>query len=141
MANFIFNRFYIVPPLKHYANSSGRVIVIGDAAHGITPQGGQGGAMGLEDAETLAITISQLDFLEEPSKLLRIWETHRQERMDQVRALTNRNASLRDPGRSYIRQTLKEYVVWAFYTYKGPTAGAEWLYGYNAENIVSILRG
>ena len=113
--------------------------MIGDAAHAITPQGGQGAAMAFEDAETLAYTMSRLDFVENRSKLLGRWEVHRQERLEKVKEFTNRNASLRDPGRSQLRQSMKEYVVWGAFKYMGPSAGMEWLYGYNAEDIIGIL--
>jgi 2-polyprenyl-6-methoxyphenol hydroxylase-like FAD-dependent oxidoreductase len=126
--------------MDHYASATGRVIVIGDAAHAITPQGGQGAAMAFEDTETLAYTISQLDFVGNWRKLLGIWEKHRQERLEMVKDFTNRNASLRDPGRGYLRQKIKEYIVWGVFKYMGPSAGVEWLYGYNAEDIVGILR-
>lgn len=134
------NRFYIVPSLEKWVSSSGRIVLIGDAAHAITPQGGQGAAMAFEDAETLAYTMVRVDFMEQRSKLLKIWENHRRDRLVRVKEFTGRNNSLRDPGRSYLRQIVKEYAVWGAFKYLGPSAGVEWLYGYDAENIIGILR-
>ena len=134
-------RFYVVPAsLDRYSSPSGRVVIMGDAAHAITPQGGQGAAMALEDAATLAYTMSRLDFATKAPRLLGIWQLHRQQRMRDVRAFTNRNSSLRDPGNSYLKQTFKENMLWAAFKYMGPSAGLAWLYSYNAEDIIRIIR-
>jgi 2-polyprenyl-6-methoxyphenol hydroxylase-like FAD-dependent oxidoreductase len=94
--------------LEQYASPGGPAIIIGDAAHAITPLGGQGAVMAFEDAETLAYTMARLDFVQNRSKLLKTWTTHRQKRVEKVRGFTRANASLRDPGHGYIRQSLKE---------------------------------
>ena len=96
--------------------------------------------MAFEDAETLAHIMARLDFADNPQKLLAVWDKHRRDRMQQVRDFTDRNASLRDPGRGQLRQTVKEWMVWAAFQYMGPSAGSAWLFGYNAEDIVSVLR-
>ncbi|KIM99335.1 hypothetical protein OIDMADRAFT_56478 [Oidiodendron maius Zn] len=46
--------FYDLPTLPSYYSKSGRIIVIGDAAHVIVPTAGQGAVRSLEDAITLA---------------------------------------------------------------------------------------
>ena len=53
---------------------------------------------------------------------------------------TGRNSSLRQPGESYIRQAAKEWIVWAAFKYMGPQAQLQWLYEYNAENILGVLK-
>lgn len=128
-----------VPTIEHWFSSKGRVIVVGDAAHAISPQGGQGAAMAFEDVETLAYTMSQPVFVVNRLKLLHIWETHRKARMEKVKVFTQRNASLRHPARSWFKQTLKEYLLWGAFKYMGPSAGLQWLYGYNAEEMVGML--
>jgi 2-polyprenyl-6-methoxyphenol hydroxylase-like FAD-dependent oxidoreductase len=63
----------MVPRLTSWSSASGKVILMGDAAHTITPSGGQGGAMAFEDAETLAYAISK--FSDDANSLLK-WEAH-----------------------------------------------------------------
>lgn len=43
-----------VPPLDSWSSASGRVILLGDAAHGFPPYAGQGACTTLEDAAVLA---------------------------------------------------------------------------------------
>jgi 2-polyprenyl-6-methoxyphenol hydroxylase-like FAD-dependent oxidoreductase len=50
---------------------TGRVVLIGDAAHAIPPSAGQCGAMAREDAEALAHTLAT--FQEQPNRVL--WTT------------------------------------------------------------------
>jgi 2-polyprenyl-6-methoxyphenol hydroxylase-like FAD-dependent oxidoreductase len=132
--------FYEVPTLKQWSSPKGRVIVMGDAAHAFSPQGGQGAAMSFEDAETLGITMSRPDFESNRQRLLNAWQNHRQERVKRVKAFTDNNAKLRTPTNSWIRQVIKDWVMWAFLTYKGPLNGMEWLYGYDGESVVKALR-
>jgi 2-polyprenyl-6-methoxyphenol hydroxylase-like FAD-dependent oxidoreductase len=113
---------------------------MGDAAHAMSPQGGQGAAMAFEDAETLAFTIAQPDFLEARSKLLLKWQNHRRQRVGEVKAFTDRNGRLRSPNSNYYKQLVKDWVMWAMLKYHGPLNGMEWCYGYNGEDFMKILR-
>ncbi len=47
-------KFDMIKDLSQICITKGRVVLIGDAAHAITPNLGQGAAMGIEDAELLA---------------------------------------------------------------------------------------
>ncbi|KIM93896.1 hypothetical protein OIDMADRAFT_136925 [Oidiodendron maius Zn] len=132
--------FYVVPTLSRWRSSNSRVIVIGDAAHGITPTGGIGAAVGLEDADSLAYVLSKIKQGCDLNSLLYTWELHRIQRVAQVVQYTAESTKLRRPGESFIRQWIKEWVLWAKLKYTGPQAGREWLYQYNAEDIVGILK-
>jgi 2-polyprenyl-6-methoxyphenol hydroxylase-like FAD-dependent oxidoreductase len=59
-----------VPKLKTYVH--GPVVLIGDAAHGMMPNLGQGGCQALEDAATLGAVID-----EDVPKALARYESHR----------------------------------------------------------------
>lgn len=59
----------------------GRVTLLGDAAHPMTPNLGQGACMAIEDAVVLA---SALHELSDPAAALRLYEARRQERTDTV---------------------------------------------------------
>jgi 2-polyprenyl-6-methoxyphenol hydroxylase-like FAD-dependent oxidoreductase len=117
-------------------STSGRVILIGDSAHAFTPQAGQGAAVGLEDAETLAHTMSCEQFSTDHLRFLKIWEAHRKARLIQVRRLTDINGRLRSPDPPLV-QYLKEWVMWGNFTWSGPMGKLEWLFGYNAEDMFS----
>ncbi len=112
------------------------MILIGDAAHAFTPQAGQGAAVGLEDAETLGHTMSREGFATDHMRFLKIWEKHRQARLVQVKRLTDINGRLRSPDPPLV-QSLKEWIMWANFKWSGPMGKLEWLFGYNAEDILS----
>lgn len=93
--------------------SQGRLVLLGDAAHAMTPDLGQGGAQALEDAATLAICLDHL--LAEPAGLvstdrlrraLERYDTLRQARIREISRLS-RNlgtiAHLRMPGAAALR--------------------------------------
>lgn len=59
----------------------GRVTLLGDAAHPMTPNLGQGACMAIEDAVVLAGALHELP---DPEAALRLYEARRQERTDTV---------------------------------------------------------
>lgn len=68
---------YDVPSLPYW--STGRVILIGDAAHAVTPHSGQGASMALEDALVLAACI---DAEATPGDAFRRFEALRRDRVE-----------------------------------------------------------
>ncbi|EHK50920.1 uncharacterized protein TrAtP1_009298 [Trichoderma atroviride] len=130
--------FFEVPPLERWTSIKRRVILIGDSAHAFTPQGGQGAAMGLEDAETLSHTLSHPDFKSDYVRLLTAWERHRIERLRLVKDFTDLNGRLRTPDTAVI-QWLKELLIWGRFKWTGELGNLQWLHGYNAEDIVRFF--
>ncbi|MGY1706786.1 FAD-dependent oxidoreductase [Geodermatophilus sp. SYSU D00697] len=68
----------------------GRTVIIGDAAHAVSPSAGQGAAMAIEDAVVLARCLRDLP--NAPAALTR-YEQLRRNRVEEVRAQGRRNGS------------------------------------------------
>jgi len=117
----------MVPQLPSWRSPSGKVILIGDSAHAITPSGGQGGAMSLEDGETLAYAISKHGT--DPSSLEK-WEAHRKARVQQVVDFNNLSAKVREASKYTVVQWFREWFIWGILKIKG-AEGYRWLYGYD----------
>jgi 2-polyprenyl-6-methoxyphenol hydroxylase-like FAD-dependent oxidoreductase len=107
----------------------------------MTPQAGQGAAMALEDAETLAYTLERARFAtdSDSARLLCRWERHRQARLAHVRAFTDRNGRLRSPERVWAMQLAKEWVMWCLFRWVVTVEGMRWLFGYVGEDVVGLL--
>lgn len=114
--------FYVVPKTPKWYSEKGHIIYIGDSAHAIPPNGGQGAAMAFEDAATLALTLSRI-IRPEPIpnvhtgapvlghlELLSRWNMHRSDRVKQVSDFTSRNGELMKSSPLYIQQAAKEWV-------------------------------
>jgi len=88
----------------------GKAIVIGDAAHPMLPTYAQGGAMGLEDAASLEVLLSDMQEDESLDQRLRIWEQLRVPRAVTTQLLSN--------GVFISKTTTKEDLVRKYY--QGP---------------------
>lgn len=116
-------------------SSTGRVILIGDAAHAMPPTGGQGAAGALEDALSLADTLASVHDKEVAHlDLLRKWESARQERVEKILAFTSKGGDMRKSSVSSFRQILKEWAMWAYFLWLGPDAGLSWIYDHDASH-------
>lgn len=76
-------RFDAIKDLSQICIAKNRVVLIGDAAHAITPNLGQGAAMGLEDAELLAY---YLESEENIQNALQAFEKRRYKRVEAIKA-------------------------------------------------------
>jgi 2-polyprenyl-6-methoxyphenol hydroxylase-like FAD-dependent oxidoreductase len=88
--------------------SDGRVVVLGDAAHPMTPYMAQGGATAIEDAAVLARCVAASDF----EAAFRRFEALRKPRTARIQAISSANTWLRKA--------------------EGDTS---WLYAYDAWNV------
>lgn len=91
--------------------SDGRVVLLGDAAHPMTPYMAQGAATSIEDAAILARCRDEVKG-EDIAGAFRRYEAHRKPRTSVVQAISSANTWMRDSG-------------------GGDTS---WLYGYDAWN-------
>jgi len=79
---------YDLPPVPVWQD--GRAVIIGDAAHAISPSAGQGASMAIEDAVVLAQCLRDHD---DPSAALARYEELRRDRVERVRRQGRRNGS------------------------------------------------
>ena len=83
-ADILRNDVYELPHLKHW--SSGRATLLGDAAHAMTPNLGQGGCLAIEDALVLAdCLVQEHDIV----AALKLYETRRIKRTRNVARLAH----------------------------------------------------
>jgi len=81
--------FYELPKLDHWIDATGRVLLVGDAAHAMPPPAGQGANQAVEDCWALALVLAKRstkgDIL--MSDALKAWETMRLKRIEKVSEL------------------------------------------------------
>ena len=91
--------------------SDGRVVLLGDACHPMTPYMAQGGATAIEDAAILTRCIEKVDG-EDIEGAFQRYEAHRKPRTSRIQAISSAN-------------------TWM----KGGDEDTSWLYGYDAWNV------
>ncbi|KAJ5797488.1 uncharacterized protein N7503_006784 [Penicillium pulvis] len=86
-----------IGPIQSYICPSGRVALVGDAAHALLPHAAQGAGMAMEDAASLAEFVSSLwsreDLPKDLPKVLSAWSRFRQARVEHLRGMSHGNAS------------------------------------------------
>ncbi|RDW71053.1 hypothetical protein BP6252_07616 [Coleophoma cylindrospora] len=128
--NFFSWPFHTVRLYDQWVSKTGRIAVLGDAAHAIPPSAGQGAGMSLEDASTLAITLGQINQkgLDLASGLGR-WEEHRKARIERVVERTQAKSNQRKNTKDDAEQAEKEKRMRA----AKDDDDLFWLYGYDVE--------
>jgi 2-polyprenyl-6-methoxyphenol hydroxylase-like FAD-dependent oxidoreductase len=96
-------------PLEHW--SAGRVVLLGDACHPMTPYMAQGAATAIEDAAILARCLREFEGEDIPAAF-KLYEAHRKPRTSRIQAISSAN-------------------TWM----KGGDGDTSWLYGYDACNV------
>jgi len=96
-------------PLAHW--SDGRVVLLGDACHPMTPYMAQGAATAIEDAAILARCLEEVEG-EDIEGAFRRYEADRKPRTSRIQAISSAN-------------------TWM----KGGEGDTSWLYGYDAWNV------
>jgi 2-polyprenyl-6-methoxyphenol hydroxylase-like FAD-dependent oxidoreductase len=95
----------------------GRVVLLGDAAHAVSPASGQGASMAMEDAATLGSSLREAD-------PLAFYEQQRRERVEKVVAVGRRNGSGKTAGPvgAAIRDALTPLIMKLVYRKGDPQA-------------------
>lgn len=71
-----------LPVLSNWVSPSGKIVLIGDAAHAMLPYLAQGAAQAVEDGATLGVLLSQLQSIDEIPSLLHLYEKIRRPRAE-----------------------------------------------------------
>lgn len=112
------------PPLPRW--SQGRVSLLGDAAHPMSPAFAQGAAQAIEDGEAVARHLLSGAGVEAS---LKAYEAERLQRTARVQALSRRNAKLFHMGQT-ARLLFAGEAAWARLAGAARPARLDWLYGY-----------
>lgn len=129
-------RLIDLPATPDWVHSSGKMVIIGDAAHATLPYLAQGAAMAIEDATALGFTLSHLTSLAELPDLLNFFYEARVERVHAIQrgSFTNRFfIHMKDNEQLDARRlvfTAGDYP--SSNNLLGNTLFQDWLYGYDA---------
>ena len=74
--------------------SKGRLVLLGDACHAMTPYMASGAAMAIEDAAVLARALAQVD---DHAGAFALYRATRRSRVDKVQRISAENSFLRHP--------------------------------------------
>lgn len=130
--------FYTVPEMERWHSPTGRVVIIGDAAHAIPPSAGQGANQAFEDSYSLAMVLANLNDKIGLLDALKEWEAYRMERMVDVLRLTNRLMTLRmtEAERASMPEDMKWELDWKSDAGKSQLG---WLYLVDIDRDVKTL--
>jgi 2-polyprenyl-6-methoxyphenol hydroxylase-like FAD-dependent oxidoreductase len=131
----------VLPELTDWASESGRVIIIGDAAHAMSPASGQGGSIAFEDAETLAYALAHDRDASGgfSARLLSLWAAHRKQRVREVVAYATETEQRRIPSPNAVLQRIKEWAVWGMLWYHGEAGMSPWVSTYDGVEQMALL--
>lgn len=73
------------PHLPTWISANGRVALIGDSSHSMTPHAGEGSSMGLEDAAVLALLLRRASTVNDIGQYMSIFDKIRRERVTAIR--------------------------------------------------------
>ncbi len=124
--------YYAVPRLDKWASASGKIIILGDAAHAVPPTTGQGVNQAFEDVWMLGLLLKDLGEGVELENALEFWQRWRQERVDGILDLTKAMNNKRLPLAE--QRKLPKGHVWSGSVEDTEQMG--WLYGPDLEDVV-----
>ncbi|KAI2776837.1 FAD/NAD(P)-binding domain-containing protein [Daldinia loculata] len=98
---------------------SGKALLIGDAAHAVTPLAGQGSNMTIEDAEALGYLLRDVDSPDAIPDILQRFMSLRKDRVDFVRRRSHEIGGIREEGDEDRKPITPEEFARKIYTYQG----------------------
>lgn len=120
--------FYITPKLERWhSEKGGRVLIVGDGAHALSPTMGQGANQAIEDAWSLGLLVGRIGTKglgeDQWAGWLQKWEAMRKERVGKLMELTVKMNNARLPREA--RAKLDPEQVW---TGEGGAEAMRWLF-------------
>lgn len=79
---------------KHWVSTSGWVCLLGDAAHAVVPNAGQGGGLAMEDAATIAVCLARA--CDNRSKIPKLLSAYQDIRMPRCKMIQDRGRHLKN---------------------------------------------
>ncbi|KAI0854208.1 FAD/NAD(P)-binding domain-containing protein [Daldinia vernicosa] len=98
---------------------SGKALLIGDAAHAVTPLAGQGSNMTIEDAEALGYLLRDVDSPDAIPDILRKFMSLRKDRVDLVRRRSHEIGGIQEEGHEGRKRISPEEFARKIDTYQG----------------------
>lgn len=143
-----------LPALPSYTSPSGRVLLIGDAAHAIKPFAGQGANMAIEDGQVLSTLLSLISCEQEIGDAASTYDKVRVPRLATLRDIIESNVKLfgmkdGEERRRQSQQLAQPVEEWEKSDEKrapraeelgkyGPAAARDWIMEYDADAEVSL---
>ena len=130
--------FHRVPELARWSSDTGRVVIMGDAAHAIPPTAGQGANQAFEDSLSLAVLLKMWTDGEVGLKSgLDKWRAYRQTRIDKVLELSDQMNNMRLSEEE--KRKLPKEKVWSDHDEETEGGQLGWLYTVDIEEDVKAL--
>ncbi|KAJ9615171.1 hypothetical protein H2200_001245 [Cladophialophora chaetospira] len=83
-----------LPPLQSWLSNSGKVVLIGDAAHAMVPFLAQGASMGIEDGACLAECLNRAESASDVPRYLRTFQQLRKPRCERIQVGSRSNGDM-----------------------------------------------
>jgi 2-polyprenyl-6-methoxyphenol hydroxylase-like FAD-dependent oxidoreductase len=110
----------------------GRALLIGDAAHAMSPSAGQGASLALEDAVYLGVCLADCD---EPETAFRCFETERRPRAEQIVREGRRRGEYKAP-QNGVQRWLRDLIVPLMLRIFASPRALSWIYDYRVPRQV-----
>ncbi|GKT50084.1 FAD-dependent monooxygenase OpS4 [Colletotrichum spaethianum] len=131
-------------PLENWVAESGRLVILGDAAHAMLPYMSQGAAMAVEDGAALAVALNNISSREQLGLALEIFQKERKQRTSMMQEASMVNALLlhfKDGPEQRARDAAMRPEVEGRKFATSPNQWSDpltqsWAYGYDAEDTM-----